>query len=153
MQRGEQAADRLEVRIHRAADVHEQQQADVVAPRRAEDELDLAGVAAGLVDGVVEVELGVLADAGELAQPAQRHLHLPQVERRIGAVVLEVALLRDLHRRAALALAADADAGRVHAAVAERRAAAGADPLVAAVVPLVLLLQPLEKAPHELVRR
>ncbi len=151
VQRGEQAAHRLVVRVHRAADVHEQQQADVVAARRAEDQLDLAGVAAGLVDGLVEVELRLLSLAGELAQAAQRDLHRAHVERVVGAVVLEAALLGDLHRRAALALAADADAGRMLAAVPERRLAAGADPLVAAVVALVLLLQALQEAAHQLV--
>ena len=103
VQRGQQLAHRLEVRLHRAADVHEQQQAHVVAPRRAEDQLDLAGVPAGLVDGLVEIELGGVAAARQLAQAAQCHAQLPRVERHVGAVVLEAPLFGDLHRRAALA--------------------------------------------------
>src|SRR5581483_6825687 len=50
----------------------------------------------------------------------------------------------------AAAGAADPDAGRVHAAVPEGRAAARADPAIPAVVPLGLLGEPLEEAAHEL---
>ena len=61
VQRREQLAHRLVVRVHRAADVHQQQEPHVVAARRPEHDLDLAGVAAGLVDRLVEVELGLRA--------------------------------------------------------------------------------------------
>ena len=81
VQRRQQLAHRLVVRVHRAADVHQEQQADVVLPRRAEDQLDLAGVPARLVDRLVEVELGRQAGARELAQPAERDPHLADVER------------------------------------------------------------------------
>jgi hypothetical protein len=50
-----------------------------------------------------------------------------------------------------VARAADADTGRVRAAVPVRRAAAGPDPSVAAVVLLGLLRERLEKAAHQLV--
>ena len=73
------------------------------------------------------------------------------VEVDVGAVVAEAALVGHLHRRAAAALAADADAGGVHAVVAEGRGAAGADPAVAAVVALGLLGEALlEEAPQRL---
>ncbi len=112
----------------------------------AEDELDVAGIATGLVDGLVEVELGGEAGARELAQAAQRHPHLPPIEGDVGAVVLEAALAGHLHRRSAAALAADANAGRMLAAVSVGRSAAGADPAPAAVVTLVLLGEGFEEA-------
>ncbi len=80
--------------IHRAADVHQQEEPHVVLPRRAEHHLDLAGVAAGLVDGLVEVELGRDAGARQLAQAAQRDAHLADVEGDVGAVVAEAPLAR-----------------------------------------------------------
>jgi hypothetical protein len=153
VQRREETAHRRVIRIHRAADVHEQQHTDVVLPRRAEDQLDLAGVATRLVDGLVQVELGLRAGPGELAEALQRHAELADVERDVGAVVTEAALLGHLHGRAAPALPADADPRRVLAAVAVGRLAAGADPAAAAVVALVLLRERLEELPHELVRR
>src|SRR5262249_16053176 len=64
VQGGEQLADRLEVGIHRAADVHQEEEPHVVAPRRAEDQLDLAGVAAGPVGGVVVAGLPVGSPPG-----------------------------------------------------------------------------------------
>ena len=57
VERGEQPAHGLVVRVHRAADVHEQEQPHVVLALGPEDELDLARVAARLVDRLVEVEL------------------------------------------------------------------------------------------------
>src|SRR6185503_11690293 len=62
-----------------------------------------------------------------------------------------LALVPDLHRAAvARFLLADAHAFRVVAVGAERRGAAGADPLVAALVAAFLLLQPLAQGFHQL---
>ena len=153
VQGGEQPTHRLVVRIHRAADVHQQQQPQVVAALGAEHQFDLAGVLAGLVDRAVEVEFALRPGARELPQAAQRDARLADVERAVGAVVREAALLGDLHRRAILARPADTDPGRVLAAVAVRRAAAGADPAPAAVVALGLLRERLQELPHQLVAR
>src|SRR5581483_4455320 len=151
VERGEKLAHRLVERLHRPAYVHQEKEPDVVPARGAEDELDLAGVPARLVDRLVEVELRRLAAARELPHAADRDPELTDVERLVGPVVDEPPLLGDLHRRAALRRPPDADAGRVDAAVPERRPTAGADPPIAAVVALGLLLERLEEAAHELV--
>src|SRR5204862_7773925 len=143
-------AHRLDVGIHRAANVHQQEEPDVVLPRRTEDELDLAGVAAGLVDRLVQVELAREPRPRELSKAAECDPHLPDVERLIGAVVGEAPLLGDLHGGARARLPADTDPGRVGAVVAVGRAPAGPDPAVAAVVALGLLAERLEETAHEL---
>src|SRR6185503_17166518 len=106
-------------------------------------DVEQAGLRGGLVDGVVEVELEVGALAREAAQAAQRDLDVARAELERVVVVAVGALLPQLHRAAVAARAADADALRVVAAVAEGRGAAGADPLVAALVAAFLLFQAL----------
>ena len=91
------------------------------------------------------------AFARELAQPAQRDLDVARAEFLAVVVVLVGALVPDLDRALVLAGAADAHALRVVAAVAEGRGAAGADPLVAAFVSLLLLLEAFLERFHELV--
>src|SRR5207253_1130568 len=91
------------------------------------------------------------AGAGELPQAPQRDPHLPRVERDVGAIVAKAPLARDLHRRTAAAAAADADAGRMLAAVPVWGAPAGSDPAIAAVVALGLLCERLEEPLHQLV--
>src|SRR5206468_849819 len=115
---------------------------DAVAARRPEHDLELAGVLAGLLDRVVEIELFQRALATEPAQVAQRHVDLANVEHDVAPVLLEHPLIRDGHR-AAPATTADAHAGRVRPARAKWRRAAGADPAVALVVALFLLLEAL----------
>src|SRR5262249_38447049 len=137
----------------RAADVHEQKQANVVTPRRSKDELDLARVATGLVDRFIEVELGCLAESRELPQSAERDFDAPHIEDAIGSVVAESPLGRHLHRRTPDPGATDADPAWMLPAVAERRSAARADPAVAAVVALGLLFECLEEAAHQLLGR
>src|SRR5690606_18138458 len=113
-------------------------------PGRAQHHLELARALRGGVDRALDVELLLGALARERAELAERDLHLPHVERQIVAVALPRALLRELHRAAAAAPAAHPDARpRRSARVAEGRGAAGADPLVAPVVALLLLLQAL----------
>ena len=63
--------------------------------------------------------------------------------------VRELAPVPDLHRAAVAALAADADALRVVAGVAEGRRAAGADPPVAALVAALLLLEAPAQRLHQ----
>ena len=50
----EQPLAQVRVRVHRAADVHQQQQLDAVSPRRPEHKLDLSAVAGAVVDRVVQ---------------------------------------------------------------------------------------------------
>ncbi len=152
VERRQQAAHGLEVGVHGAADVHQQQQAHVVAPWRPEHELDLAGVLAGLVDRLVEVELGLFTGSRQVSQAPQRHAQLTEIEGDVGTVILEPSLLGDLHRRTALGGAADADARGMLAVVPKGRLASRSHPAVAAVVPLRLLAQRFQKTLHELVR-
>jgi hypothetical protein len=100
----------------------------------------------------VEVELVLRALARELAQPAQRDLDVARAELDLVVVVTIGALLPDLHAGAVAARrAADAHALGVEAAVAERRGAVRADPLAAALVAFLLLLEQLAQPLHELV--
>ena len=89
--------------------------------------------------------------ACELAQAAQRDLDVARAQFLRVVVVAVGALVPDLHRRLVAALAADADALRVLAAVTERRGAAGADPLAAAFVAFLLFFEPLFQRLHQLV--
>ena len=126
---------------------------DGVLAALAPDEAQTAGVVGGLLDGLVEVELvgQALVARRELAQAAQGQLELARADLDVGAIAAVAALGGDLDGRAAAALAADADAAGVHAGVAERRGAAGADPATAAVVGLGLLGEALlEQAPQRL---
>ncbi|MCY1307055.1 hypothetical protein D9M70_569530 [compost metagenome] len=57
----------LHVGVHGAADVQQQEQLDGVAAFRAHLDVEQAGVAGGVVDGAVQVQLFRRAFAGELA--------------------------------------------------------------------------------------
>ena len=141
---GEQPLAGAHVVVHGAADIQQQQDFHPVAPFRAHLDIEIPGVAGGLADGAVEVELIRYPFPGETAQPTQRHLHVAGAQF-LGVVqVLVFPFLPHLHG-AALAPpgVADAHPFRVVAAAAEGRGAAGADPLVAAVVLPLLLLEPL----------
>src|SRR3546814_8290964 len=67
--------------------------------------------------------------------------------------ILELALFPDLQRTLVLALAADPHAFGVVTRIAERAGAAGADPLAAALMSLLLLPEPLFERLHDLVPR
>src|SRR6202000_1330909 len=99
-------------------------------------------------DRVVERQLFRGAFAREAAQAAQRDLDVARAELQRVVVVAIGALLPHLDRAPVLAGAADADALRVVAAVAERRRAAGADPLAAAFVAALLFLEALLQRLH-----
>jgi len=49
------------MRVHGAADIHEQEELDAVLSRRGEHEVDLTGLARGLVDGRIDVEFKPLS--------------------------------------------------------------------------------------------
>ena len=78
--RREQLLADLHVRIHRAADVEQQQQLDGVAPLRLHAQVEDAAVARGGADGAVEIEFLGRTLARETAQPPQRHLDIARAE-------------------------------------------------------------------------
>src|SRR5690554_1656985 len=138
------------MRIHRAADVHHQDDAGIAPAGRARDDLDLTGVRGRRVDGRLKIELifGALTDKS--AELSEGDLNLPCIKRE---VVSEPAVhpgVRDLHRAPSAALSADADALWRLARMPKRARAAGADPFISAVVPLGLLLKPLFEEAFEL---
>ncbi len=147
----EQLLAAAHVLVHRTADVEEQQHLDRVVALRAEMQVEPAGVARGAVDGGVEVEFLGRALARELAQLAQRHGDVARAQLDRIVEVGVVAPLPHLDRAALAAAAADAHALGVVAGVAEGRGAGGADPLRAAAVARLLLLEPLLQRAHQLV--
>ena len=147
----EQLLADLHVRIHAAADVEEQQHLHRVVPLRHHLDVEPARIARRRVDRVGQVEDVGGALAREPAQPAQRQLDVADAQLELVIEVGVFALLPHLHRALAAALAADAHAFRVVAGIAERRGAAGADPLAAALVALFLLGEALFEGFHQLV--
>src|SRR6185312_7614161 len=117
----------------------------------------------GRADRVVEIELVGGALARELAQAAQRHFQIARAELHPVVEIAELALLPDLDRGAvaaarpvlvgivALAALPHFHAFGIVAAVAERRRAAGADPLVAALMAFLLFGEALFQQLHQLV--
>ena len=131
--------------LHRAARVHQHEHLDAVAARALVADGERSGVVAGIADGAVHVELGLFPHRLRrvLAQQAEGHLELADIEDVVLAEVAVFALARDLKGAAVHALPAHADALRAVAAVAEVRIAARADPVRAAVVLLDLLPEAL----------
>jgi hypothetical protein len=77
--RREQLLAQLDMRVHRAADVEEQQQLDRIVPLGPHVDVEPA-LAGGAVDRLVEVELVGGAFAGEAAQAPQRDLDVAGAE-------------------------------------------------------------------------
>ena len=136
--------------IHRTADVEEQQHLDGVASLGPHVDVQPA-LTRRAVDRGVHVQLVRRALPGKAAQAAQGDLDVAGAQFDLVVQVPVFALLPDLHGPAMLALAADADAFGIVAAVAERAGPAGADPFVAALMPAVLLVQTLLQRLHQLV--
>lgn len=86
---------------------------------------------------------GAVLAGGHLPQAAEGQLERPLVEHVVLAEVLKLPLPGHLQGVAVLALAPHADAGGGVAGVAHGGGTAGAHPVLAAVVALVLLLEPL----------
>src|SRR5690606_27283304 len=126
----------LDMPVHRAADVQEQQHFDGVAPLGPHLDVQPA-LTRRAVDGAVDVQFLGRALAGEAAQAAQGDLDVARAQFDRVVQVAVFALLPDLDRAAVTAGAADADAFGVIAAVAEGAGSARADPLVAALVALL----------------
>src|SRR6185437_5304314 len=142
----------LDVRIHRAANIEEQQHLDPVAPLRPHLNVQPAGVARRVLDRRVEIELVGHALAREAPQPAQRDLDVAGVDLDRVVEIAERALVPDLDRAAAAAaLLADAYALGIVAVRAERTRAGSADPFRPALVASPLLVQPPAQRLHQLV--
>ena len=116
----EQALAELGVRIHRASDVHHQQQFDPVALLGSEDQVDVSAGTSAPVDGGVEVELVRHSLALESAQPPKSEAHLPGVEDSAAAQVAEAPASGNLNGRAPATGTANANSCRIRAAMAER---------------------------------
>ena len=97
--RREQFLGRLDVPVHRAADVEEQQHLHRIVPLRPHLDVEIALVR-GALDGAVEIEFVGRAGAGEFAQAAQRDLDVAGAEFDVVVEILELALVPDLHRAA-----------------------------------------------------
>src|SRR5690606_28086278 len=108
----------LDMAVHRAADVEEQQHLDGVAPLGPHMNVQPA-LTRRAVDGAVDVQLLGRAFAGEAAQAAQGHLDVARAQFDRVVQVPVFALFPDLDRAAVPPRPADADALRVVAAVAE----------------------------------
>ena len=119
MRGGEELLTERRMGIHRAAHIHQEQDAEPVAAGRPHHNLNLAAVAGALVDGLLEVEFVGLIVAAQSPQSAQRRPHLPGVEDNVAAQVAVAPIAGHLDRRPASAAATNADALRVAAAVAE----------------------------------
>ena len=138
-----------------SAGIHQKQHLHRVFPGVFVADLQRARVVAGIPDGAVHVQhllIAVRLD-GELPQQPEGHLELAGVQ---GVVLPEIPILAlpcHRHGGTVAALAADADAAGVPAAVAPGGAALGAHPVVAAVVLLGLLLEPLFQTPEQLLQR
>ena len=103
------------VGVHRAADVDHQDHVRVRPARRAGDDLDLAGVAGGRVDGGGDVELVGRPLPDERPQPAQGHLELADVQRHIRPVAAVAPGVGHVDRRAPTAGGPGAQARRQRA--------------------------------------
>src|SRR6202048_4872023 len=147
----EQLLARLDVPVHGAADIEEQQDFHGIVPLGTHQNVKIALVR-GPLDGAVKVELFGGARARKLAQPAQSHLYVSRAELDLVVEILELATIPHLTRtEVAVLILADAHAFRVVAVGAERRSAGGADPFVAALVAAFLLAQPAAQYFQELV--
>ena len=96
----EQLLADADVRVHRAADVEEQQHLHAVAPLGLQLDVEPAGVARGALDRPRQVEFLGHALAREAAQPTQRDLDVARVELDVAVEVAERALVPDLDRAA-----------------------------------------------------
>ena len=139
----EELAAQLGIGGHGAPGVEEQHHLHVVGPGPVELQLEIAGVVAGLVDGPLQVQHvhGALLAGGELPQAAEGQLEGALIQSAVFPEVPKIALPGHLQGVAVLALAAHPDARGGVAGVAQGGGAAGAHPVLAAVVALVLFLE------------
>src|SRR3954451_17382051 len=148
LRRGEEPLADVAVRVHRPADVEEEQNTEVRTARSAHLDLQLTRAARRRVDGAGKIELVLRSLANVGAQPPQGDLDLPRVERHVRAKLAEPAPLRERHRApAARRSFTDADSARVLSTAPIRRGPARSHPFVAAIVAAGLLGEPLAELP------
>src|SRR5208337_1842677 len=92
---GEELLGRLNVPIHRAADVEKQQHLDRVAPLGPEQNVDIAFIGAR-TDRAVEVELFGRALSCKAAEAPKRELDVARTELRVAVEVFELTPVPDL---------------------------------------------------------
>src|SRR6202007_2981065 len=80
LRRGKELLAYLNVRVHRAADIEEQQHLDPVPPLGNEVQVEPAGIFGGAFDRRVEVDLLRPAFAREAPEPPQRDLDIARIE-------------------------------------------------------------------------
>ena len=68
MGRGKKGLGHFGIDIHTAAHIHQEKELGAVFSRRLEDELDLARIFTGLVDGLFDHQLFIVADSIESSQ-------------------------------------------------------------------------------------
>ena len=141
----EELAAQAGVGGHGAAGVEEDHDLHVVDTGTVELQAQVACVVAGLADGTLQVEHvhGAVLAGGHLTQTTEGQLEGPLIQHVVLTEVLELTLTGHLEGMAMLALAAHTDTRGGVAGVAHGGGAAGADPVLAAVVALVLFLQAL----------
>src|SRR5438552_10129754 len=149
---GKQFLAYLDMRVHRAADVEEEQDLDAVAALGDEVQVEPTRILGGPFDGRIEIELLRDAFAREASQASQRDLDVARIELDRVVEIAEGPLVPDFDGASvAPAFLPDADAFRVVAVRAERARPGRADPLRAALMAATLLLQALLQRLHQLV--
>ena len=139
----EQLLGRLDVPIHRSADVEAEEDLHRVVALRPHENVEIAFVGAAL-DGAVKIEFLGRPGAGELAKPTQRDLDVARAELDLVVEVFEFAPVPNFDGAEVAALILpDAHAFGIVPVSAEGRGPGGADPLVAALVPPLLLFHAL----------
>src|SRR5437870_6287948 len=140
-----------DVWLHRPTNVEEKEHFDTVAPLGDQMQIEPTGVLRRAFDGRVEIELFGDAFACEAAQTAQRDFDVAGVELDRIIEVAKAPFVPNFDRGAvASAFLPEANAFRVVAVGAERTGAGGANPFLAALVALTLLLEPGFERLHEL---
>ena len=148
---GEELLAHLDVVVHGAPDVEEQEHLHRVVPLRDHLDVEEPPVAGRRANGVVEVELLFRALAREAPELSQGDLHVPGAELHGVVEVLELAPVPDLDGAPVPRLVLpDAHPLGVVAVGPERRLPGRPDPLVAALVAPLLLLQALLQLLHQL---
>ena len=118
-----------------------------------EDDLDLPAVLHRLGDGLLHIDDVPRTVGDHPPEPLQRLAHLELRQGSLLAVVLVPPLHRHLDGRLVPGGAADAHPARMMARMADGGGSARPDPAVPAVVGLLLILQPVEEVPDQLLRR
>src|SRR5262249_1995804 len=122
-----------------------------VVPFRDQFQVQPTGIMRGRFDGAVEIEFLGGSLAGKLAQAAQRQLDVAGAQFDGVVEIAELTPIPDFDGAAvAPLLLTDAHSLGVVPMGAKRRSSGGADPFAAALVPRLLLGEPLAQSLHQL---